>query len=189
MYPKTSRVKLKTQGHICLFDRVLKRSCLERCYSTMCSHLFSAFDFSSLSLLSSALPLGKLCLPLLPSVGRPVDAAWYSFTFISAAHEPDMIYALPLTSLSPFSSLSTLTPFLLLLCTSLLRLLLYIIPRLHPSSSRVQTLTLFALLTLPSLQSSLSNGDKGRPTDYLSNGKKRKAEEKEFMTDYVRTLS
>ncbi|XP_021179886.2 transducin-like enhancer protein 2a isoform X4 [Fundulus heteroclitus] len=32
--------------------------------------------------------------------------------------------------------------------------------------------------------SSLSNGDKGRPTDYLSNGKKRKAEEKEFMTDY-----
>ncbi|PWA20857.1 hypothetical protein CCH79_00007198 [Gambusia affinis] len=33
-------------------------------------------------------------------------------------------------------------------------------------------------------ESSLSNGDKGRPTDYLSNGKKRKAEEKEFMTDY-----
>ncbi|KAJ0032417.1 hypothetical protein NQD34_002498 [Periophthalmus magnuspinnatus] len=32
--------------------------------------------------------------------------------------------------------------------------------------------------------SSLSNGDKGRPSDYLSNGKKRKAEEKEFMTDY-----
>ncbi|MED6245322.1 Transducin-like enhancer protein 1 [Ataeniobius toweri] len=32
--------------------------------------------------------------------------------------------------------------------------------------------------------SSLSNGDKSRPTDYLSNGKKRKAEEKEFMTDY-----
>ncbi|KAJ3598939.1 hypothetical protein NHX12_032902, partial [Muraenolepis orangiensis] len=31
--------------------------------------------------------------------------------------------------------------------------------------------------------SSLSNGDKGR-ADYLSNGKKRKAEEKEFMTDY-----
>lgn len=37
-------------------------------------------------------------------------------------------------------------------------------------------------------QSSLSNGDKGRSADYLSNGKKRKAEEKEFMTDYVRTL-
>ncbi|KAK5931151.1 hypothetical protein CgunFtcFv8_027322 [Champsocephalus gunnari] len=32
--------------------------------------------------------------------------------------------------------------------------------------------------------SSLSNGDKGRAAEYLSNGKKRKAEEKEFMTDY-----
>ncbi|MBN3281075.1 TLE1 protein, partial [Polyodon spathula] len=33
--------------------------------------------------------------------------------------------------------------------------------------------------------SSLSNGDKGRAqADYLSNGKKRKAEEKDFMTDY-----
>ncbi|CAL8269004.1 unnamed protein product [Arctogadus glacialis] len=32
--------------------------------------------------------------------------------------------------------------------------------------------------------SSLSNGDKGRSADYLSNGKKRKVEEKEFMTDY-----
>lgn len=42
------------------------------------------------------------------------------------------------------------------------------------------------LFTLVSLQSSLSNGDKGRPADYLSNGKKRKADEKEFMTDYVR---
>ncbi|CAG07948.1 unnamed protein product, partial [Tetraodon nigroviridis] len=31
---------------------------------------------------------------------------------------------------------------------------------------------------------SLSNGDKGRQADYLSNGKKRKADEKEFMTDY-----
>uniref|UniRef100_A0A8C9VRM3 TLE family member 2, transcriptional corepressor a n=1 Tax=Scleropages formosus TaxID=113540 RepID=A0A8C9VRM3_SCLFO len=31
---------------------------------------------------------------------------------------------------------------------------------------------------------SLSNGDKGRPSDYLSNGKKRKADEKDFMTDY-----
>ncbi|XP_060797473.1 transducin-like enhancer protein 2a isoform X3 [Neoarius graeffei] len=31
--------------------------------------------------------------------------------------------------------------------------------------------------------SSLSNGDKGRPSDYLSNGKKRKSDEKEF-TDY-----
>ncbi|TNM87833.1 hypothetical protein fugu_006054 [Takifugu bimaculatus] len=36
--------------------------------------------------------------------------------------------------------------------------------------------------SLPSL--SLSNGDKGRQADYLSNGKKRKADEKEFMTDY-----
>uniref|UniRef100_A0A8C3G3L2 TLE family member 2, transcriptional corepressor a n=1 Tax=Cyclopterus lumpus TaxID=8103 RepID=A0A8C3G3L2_CYCLU len=35
-------------------------------------------------------------------------------------------------------------------------------------------------------RSSLSNGDKGRAADYLSNGKKRKADEKEFMTDYVR---
>uniref|UniRef100_A0A3B5A7C6 Transducin-like enhancer protein 1 n=1 Tax=Stegastes partitus TaxID=144197 RepID=A0A3B5A7C6_9TELE len=34
------------------------------------------------------------------------------------------------------------------------------------------------------LSSSLSNGDKGRQADYLSNGKKRKADEKEFMTDY-----
>uniref|UniRef100_A0A8C7JR72 TLE family member 2, transcriptional corepressor a n=1 Tax=Oncorhynchus kisutch TaxID=8019 RepID=A0A8C7JR72_ONCKI len=33
-------------------------------------------------------------------------------------------------------------------------------------------------------QSSMSNGDKGRSADYLSNGKKRKADEKEFMTDY-----
>ncbi|KAG5851304.1 hypothetical protein ANANG_G00091690 [Anguilla anguilla] len=32
--------------------------------------------------------------------------------------------------------------------------------------------------------SSLSNGEKGRSSDYLSNGKKRKADEKEFMTDY-----
>ncbi|XP_048844862.1 LOW QUALITY PROTEIN: transducin-like enhancer protein 1 [Brienomyrus brachyistius] len=32
--------------------------------------------------------------------------------------------------------------------------------------------------------SSLTNGDKGRPADYLSNGKKRKAEDKEFMPDY-----
>lgn len=48
----------------------------------------------------------------------------------------------------------------------------------------------FSLFSHPSLslplQSSLSNGDKGRPADYLSNGKKRKADEKEFMTDYVR---
>lgn len=37
------------------------------------------------------------------SLSRPIDAAWYSFTFISAAYEPDMIYAVPLTSLSPSS--------------------------------------------------------------------------------------
>ncbi|XP_048833301.1 transducin-like enhancer protein 2a isoform X3 [Brienomyrus brachyistius] len=30
----------------------------------------------------------------------------------------------------------------------------------------------------------LSNGDKGRPSEYLSNGKKRKADEKELMADY-----
>uniref|UniRef100_A0A674BTT2 Transducin-like enhancer protein 1 n=1 Tax=Salmo trutta TaxID=8032 RepID=A0A674BTT2_SALTR len=34
------------------------------------------------------------------------------------------------------------------------------------------------------MESSMSNGDKGRSADYLSNGKKRKADEKEFMTDY-----
>uniref|UniRef100_A0A4W5REN3 TLE family member 2, transcriptional corepressor a n=1 Tax=Hucho hucho TaxID=62062 RepID=A0A4W5REN3_9TELE len=38
------------------------------------------------------------------------------------------------------------------------------------------------LFLLP--QSSMSNGDKGRSADYLSNGKKRRADEKEFMTDY-----
>ncbi|XP_028856416.1 transducin-like enhancer protein 2a isoform X3 [Denticeps clupeoides] len=32
--------------------------------------------------------------------------------------------------------------------------------------------------------SSMCNGEKGRPADYLNNGKKRKVEEKEFMTDY-----
>uniref|UniRef100_A0A8C9VNV7 TLE family member 2, transcriptional corepressor a n=1 Tax=Scleropages formosus TaxID=113540 RepID=A0A8C9VNV7_SCLFO len=37
---------------------------------------------------------------------------------------------------------------------------------------------------LEAAASSLSNGDKGRPSDYLSNGKKRKADEKDFMTDY-----
>lgn len=40
-------------------------------------------------------------LPLAPTVSSPIDASWYSFTFISAAHEPEMIYAVPLTSLSP----------------------------------------------------------------------------------------
>ena len=69
-----------------------------------------------------------------------------------------MIYAVPLTSVSPSSP----TPF----------------------SSLILLVTL--CLSLSSLQSSLSNGDKGRPADYLSNGKKRKADEKEFMTDYVR---
>lgn len=68
-----------------------------------------------------------------------------------------MIYAVPLTSLAP----SSLT-----------------------SSSSSSSLP--PLLSLPPLQSSLSNGDKGRQADYLSNGKKRKADEKEFMTDYVR---
>lgn len=84
----------------------------------------------------------------------PVDVGDYSSTFISAAYEPDMIYAVPLTSLAPSSltsSSSLLTP------------------------------------PPPPLQSSLSNGDKGRQADYLSNGKKRKADEKEFMTDYVST--
>uniref|UniRef100_A0AAY4ECN5 Groucho/TLE N-terminal Q-rich domain-containing protein n=1 Tax=Denticeps clupeoides TaxID=299321 RepID=A0AAY4ECN5_9TELE len=33
-------------------------------------------------------------------------------------------------------------------------------------------------------RSSMCNGEKGRPADYLNNGKKRKVEEKEFMTDY-----
>ncbi|KAG2464250.1 TLE1 protein, partial [Polypterus senegalus] len=39
--------------------------------------------------------------------------------------------------------------------------------------------------TLLNIFSSLSNGDKGRaPADYLSNGKKRKVDEKDFATDY-----
>lgn len=72
----------------------------------MCTCLLSALILAHSSL-SSLL----LCLLLLPSVGWPVDAAWYSSTFIAAAHEPEMIYALPLTSLSPSSSPSTLTSF------------------------------------------------------------------------------
>lgn len=79
-----------------------------------------------------------------------------------------MIYAVPLTSLAPSSltsssSSSSSCP-----------------PPLHP--------ILTPLLSLPPLQSSLSNGEKGRQADYLSNGKKRKADEKEFMTDYVRVF-
>lgn len=85
----------------------------------------------------------------------PVGVGGYSSTFISAAYEPDMIYAVPLTSLAPSSLTSS---------------------------------SLCLLLLLTPLQSSLSNGDKGRQADYLSNGKKRKAEEKEFMTDYVSGL-
>lgn len=72
-----------------------------------------------------------------------------------------MIYAVPLTSLAPSSFTSS-------------------------SSSSLCPPFLTPLLSLPPLQSSLSNGDKGRQADYLSNGKKRKADEKEFMTDYVR---
>ncbi len=53
----------------------------------------------------------NLFLPLTPTVSRPIDAGWYSFTFISAAYEPDVIYAVSLTSLSPSSVLSALTPF------------------------------------------------------------------------------
>uniref|UniRef100_A0A8C1ZQ93 TLE family member 2, transcriptional corepressor a n=1 Tax=Cyprinus carpio TaxID=7962 RepID=A0A8C1ZQ93_CYPCA len=49
----------------------------------------------------------------------------------------------------------------------------------HPHPLHSHFLIFFFLF-----QSSLSNGDKGRPSDYLSNGKKRKADEKEFMTDY-----
>lgn len=45
------------------------------------------------------------------SLSRPIDAAWYSSTFISAAYEPDMIYAVPLTSLSP-SSFTHISPLL-----------------------------------------------------------------------------
>uniref|UniRef100_A0AAY4ECR5 Groucho/TLE N-terminal Q-rich domain-containing protein n=1 Tax=Denticeps clupeoides TaxID=299321 RepID=A0AAY4ECR5_9TELE len=37
---------------------------------------------------------------------------------------------------------------------------------------------------LEAAASSMCNGEKGRPADYLNNGKKRKVEEKEFMTDY-----
>lgn len=65
-----------------------------------------------------------LFLPLTPTVSWPIDVVWYSFTFISAAYEPDMIYAVPLTSLSPSSILSALTPFSSLLCPSFLLLFL-----------------------------------------------------------------
>lgn len=84
---------------------------------------------------SFVLPLKKtwsvLCLPLTPTASRPIDAAWYSFTFISAAYEPDMIYAVPLTSLSPSSVLSACTPFFL---TPLL-LLLFVPPCTPPPCS------------------------------------------------------
>lgn len=106
-----------------------------------------------------------LFLPLTPTASWPIDAGWYSSTFISAAYEPDMIYAVPLTSLSPSSVLPALT---------------------RSSSLPPRSSSPLCSPSLPTLQSSLSNGDKGRPTDYLSNGKKRKADEKEFMTDYVR---
>ena len=97
-----------------------------------------------------------------------------------------MIYAVPLTSLSPSSVLSACTPFFLtpLLLLLLLLLLLFVPLCTPPPSSLLLSSPL--LTPLSSLQSSLSNGDKGRSADYLSNGKKRKADEKEFMTDYVR---
>lgn len=90
-----------------------------------------------------------------------------SCTSVSAAHEAEMIYAVPLSSLAPSS------------LTLLLLLLLFLSPPSSPLCSP----------SLPPLQSSLSNGEKGRQADYLSNGKKRKADEKEFMTDYVRVFS
>lgn len=89
-----------------------------------------------------------------------------------------MIYAVPLTSLSPSSFLSALTPLSLLLTLTLS-------PPLRPSHLLFASLALISSISASSPQSSLSNGDKGRPSDYLSNGKKRKADEKEFMTDYV----
>lgn len=61
-------------------------------------------------------------------------------------------------------------------------------PHYRPLPSLPSPLLLPLLPSSPSVQSSLSNGDKGRSADYLSNGKKRKADEKEFMTDYVRAL-
>lgn len=62
----------------------------------------------------------------------PIDAGWYSFTFISTAYEPDMIYAVPLTSLSPSSFLFALVPFSSLLSLSYLLLLLFCVsPCLH----------------------------------------------------------
>lgn len=79
---------------------------LKNCFSAKthsdCSTVFSAALKKTWSILFR---------PLTPTVSRPIDAGWYSFTFISAAYEPDMIYAVPLTSLSPSSSLSSLTPF------------------------------------------------------------------------------
>lgn len=51
----------------------------------------------------------------------PVDVGGYSSTFISAAYEPDMIYAVPLTSLAPSSltssSSSSLPPLFSLPCS------------------------------------------------------------------------
>lgn len=124
---------------------------------------------------------------LTPTVSQPIDGGWYSLTFISAACEPGVIYAAPLTSLSPSSSpspffLHSFLPSFASLCphATLSSLLTS-----HPLCLTVLLFFFFSPpLCLP-LQSSLSNGDKGRSADYLSNGKKRKADEKEFMTDYV----
>lgn len=102
-----------------------------------------------------------------------------------------MIYAVPLTSLSPSSPLSALNSLSPLPLSSLPLAgssPLLSPPRFNLAFSSLSLPPLPLRIPLSSLQSSLSNGDKGRAADYLSNGKKRKADEKEFMTDYVRTL-
>lgn len=104
--------------------------------------------------------------------------------------------AVPLTSLSPSSFLSAPHPLSLhssllpprFSSTSLCPLCSLPHSPAHSFLNSIHPL-LSPLHSAAFLQSSLSNGDKGRQADYLSNGKKRKADEKEFMTDYVRMLS
>lgn len=98
---------------------------------------------------------GILFLPFTPTVSWPIDAGWYSFTFISTAYEPDMIYAVPLTSLSPSSFLFALIPFSSLLNPSYLLLLLFCVSPCTPLlCSLLHLLCLFSiqcLLLLPFL--------------------------------------
>lgn len=89
-----------------------------------------------------------LFLPLTPTVSCwQIDGDRYSFTFISAAYAPDVIYAVPLTSLSPSSFLSSLALFFLTH--------LPFLPSFPPLCIPVHTsLLLLTALTLFSIQSS-----------------------------------